>query len=144
MIDLIVSKYPAKNSSYIYKKIEKDIQEKKKSFLIVPEQYTLQTDIDFIESIKYKTVMDAKILSFNSFSRFIIDRVGGNKEEILSPNAKIMLITNILKENNNKLKLFRDNYKNVDFAKNLADIISQIKDNNIKAVSYTHLRAHET
>ena len=38
MIDLIVSKYPAKNSSYIYKKIEKDIQEKKKSFLIVPEQ----------------------------------------------------------------------------------------------------------
>lgn len=132
MIDLIVSKYPAKNSRYIYKKIEKDIQEKKKSFLIVPEQYTLQTDIDFIESIKYKTVMDAKILSFNSFSRFIIDRVGGNKEEILSPNAKIMLITNILKENNDKLKLFRDNYKNVDFAKNLADIISQIKDNNIK------------
>ena len=36
MIKIIMSKFPEENSSYIYKDIEKKLDNKEKSFLIVP------------------------------------------------------------------------------------------------------------
>lgn len=130
MIDLLVSPYPQEISSYIYKQIEKDLEEGKKSFLIVPEQYTLQSDIDFIDSIKYKTVMDAKVLSFNSLSRFIIDKLGKNELESLSSNGKIMLLNKILQDINGNLDLLKNAYTNVEFLEDISKLISNLKDYN--------------
>ena len=59
MINTIISKSPSANSKYIYKRIEKDLDRKERSFLIVPEQYTLQSDINLMDNISYNTVMDA-------------------------------------------------------------------------------------
>ena len=73
MIRLIISKEAREASLYLYKKIEERLEQGKKSILIVPEQYTLETDINFLRSVKYKAVMDAKVLSFSSFSSFFMD-----------------------------------------------------------------------
>lgn len=129
MINLIISKSPSANSKYIYKKIEEDIANKQKSFLIVPEQYTLQTDINLMENISYSTVMDIKVLSFSSLSRFILDRIGGLGEEPLSKSGKIMILTNILRDLNDDLVLFKDNYLNADFIEDIESLITTIKDN---------------
>ena len=129
MINLIISKSPSANSRYTYQKIEEDIKRGEKSFLIVPEQYTLQTDINLMENISYKTVMDVKVLSFSSLSRFILDRTGGLSEEGLSKSGKIMILTNILGDLNNELTLFKNNYQNPDFIEDIEGLITTIKDN---------------
>lgn len=129
MINLIISKSPSANSKYIYKRIEEDIANKQKSFLIVPEQYTLQTDINLMENISYSTVMDIKVLSFSSLSRFILDRIGGLGEEPLSKSGKIMILTNILRDLNDDLVLFKNNYLNADFIEDIESLITTIKDN---------------
>ena len=129
MINLIISKSPSANSKYIYKKIEEDIKNGEKSFLIVPEQYTLQTDINLMKNISFSTVMDAKVLSFSSLSRFILDRIGGLGQESLSKSGKIMILTNILRDLNDDLVLFKNNYLNADFVEDIESLISTIKDN---------------
>lgn len=129
MINLIISKSPSANSKYIYKKIEEDIANKQKSFLIVPEQYTLQTDINLMENISYSTVMDTKVLSFSSLSRFILDRIGGVGGENLSKSGKIMILSNILRDLNDDLILFKNNYINADFVEDIESLITTIKDN---------------
>lgn len=130
MIDVAISRYTKDTSRFIYKKIEKDLINKEKSFLIVPEQYTLQSDVDFIDKINFSTVMDAKVLSFNSLSQFIIDRLGKSQKEALTNTGKIMLLTKILSDINEDLELFKNAYKNVEFVEDISLLISNIKEYN--------------
>lgn len=130
MINLAISRYPADTSLYIYKEIEKDLDKKEKSFLIVPEQYTLQSDIDFIDHVKFSTVIDAKVLSFNSLSHFIIEKIGKSPHEPLTNTGKIMILTKILSDINDDLDLLKNSYKNVDFVEDISLLISNIKEYN--------------
>lgn len=140
MINIIISKSPNANSKYIYKKIEENLDNNEKAFLIVPEQYTLQSDINLIDNISYKTVMDAKVLSFSSLSRFIIDRTGGLADNILSKSGKIILLSNILRDINDDLTLFKGKYNNIDFINDIESIITNIKDNNFDQSFYENIK----
>ena len=128
MIKIIMSKFPEENSSYIYKDIEKKLEKKEKSYLIVPEQYTLESDMDFIDSIKYKSVMDAKVLSFSSLISYISQRLSIKKKENLSQVSKTILLTSVLDEINEKLKLFSDKSFDIDFINSLSDFFTNIKE----------------
>lgn len=140
MINIIISKSPNANSKYIYEKIEENLDNKEKAFLIVPEQYTLQSDINLMDNISYKTVMDAKVLSFSSLSRFIIDRTGGLADNILSKSGKIILLSNILRDINDDLTLFKGKYNNIDFINDIESIITNIKDNNFDQSFYENIK----
>lgn len=129
MITTIISRSPSANSKYIYKKIEENLDNKEKAFLIVPEQYTLQSDINLMENISYNTVMDAKVLSFSSLSRYIIDKTGGLSDNILSKSGKIILLSNILRDINDDLTLFKGKSHNIDFINDIESFITDIKDN---------------
>ena len=128
MIKIIMSKFPEENSSYIYKDIEKKLDNKEKSFLIVPEQYTLESDMDFIDSIKYKSVMDAKVLSFSSLISYISQRLSLKKKENLNQVSKAILLTSVLDEINENLKLFSNKSFDIDFVNNLSDFFTNIKE----------------
>lgn len=140
MIRLIISKEAREASLYLYKKIEERLETRKKSILIVPEQYTLETDINFLRSVKYKAVMDAKVLSFSSFASFFMDNYNEGKLEFLNKEGKVLLLTNILQDLKDDLDLFENSYQNIDFINSLVGLISAFKDNNFdedffKAVS---------
>lgn len=130
MIRLIISKDAREASLYLYKKIEERLKQGKKSILIVPEQYTLETDINFLRSVKYKAVMDAKVLSFSSFSSFFMDNFNQGKLEFLNKEGKVLLLTNILQDLKDNLDLFENSYQNIDFINSLVGLISTFKDNN--------------
>lgn len=130
MIRLIISKEAREASLYLYKKIEERLETGKKSILIVPEQYTLETDINFLRSVKYKAVMDAKVLSFSSFASFFMDNYNEGKLEFLNKEGKVLLLTNILQDLKDDLDLFENSYQNIVFINSLVGLISAFKDNN--------------
>ena len=129
MIRLIISESAENASLYLYKKIEERLDSGKKSILIVPEQYTLETDINFLKSIKYRAVMDAKVLSFSSFASFFMDNLSEGKLEFLDKEGKVLLLTNILQDLKDDLDLFKNSYQNIDFINSLVGLISSFKDN---------------
>lgn len=130
MIRLIIAEAAENASAYLYKKIEERLDEGKKSILIVPEQYTLETDINFLKAVKYKAVMDAKVLSFSSFASFFMDNFTEGKLEFLNKEGKVLLLTNILQDLKDDLKLFENSYQNIDFINSIVGLISSFKDNN--------------
>ena len=144
MIRLVISDSAENSSLYLYKKIEERLDEGKKSILIVPEQYTLETDINFLKSIKYKAVMDAKVLSFSSFASFFMDNFSEGKFEFLNKEGKVLLLTNILQDLKDDLKVFENSYQNIDFINSIVGLISSFKDNKFdeeffKSVSKSHI-----
>ncbi|MDU5229954.1 MAG: ATP-dependent deoxyribonuclease subunit B, partial [Anaerococcus sp.] len=142
MINTIISKSAYANSMYTYKKIEENLDNKQKAFLIVPEQYTLQSDINLIDNISYNTAMDAKVLSFSSLARFIIDRTGGLSDNILTKSGKIIMLSNVLRDINGDLTLFKDKYNNIDFINDIESIITNIKDNNFDQTFYQNIESN--
>ena len=143
MIKLIISDDGKTNSSYFYKKIENRLDYGKKSILIVPEQYTLETDINFLENIKYKAVMDAKVLSFSSFASFFMDNFLDEKHEFLNKEGKLILLTSILQDLNDDLILFKNSYQNIDFINSLVGLISSFKDNNFDEEFFNNILSSE-
>lgn len=142
MINTIISKSAYANSMYTYKKIEENLDNKQKAFLIVPEQYTLQSDINLIDNISYNTAMDAKVLSFSSLARFIIDRTGGLSDNILTKSSKIIMLSNVLRDINGDLTLFKDKYNNIDFINDIELIITNIKVNNFDQTFYQNIESN--
>lgn len=130
MINTIISKNPDQISNYIYKEIEKDLKAHKKAILLVPEQYTLESDINFIENIGFDAVMDAKVLSFSSLKSMIFRKIGLEEKDFLSKQGKIMVITSLLQDLNDELALFKNKASNIDFVNSISDLIGSFKDNN--------------
>lgn len=128
MIDVIMSKFPKENSLFIYKEIEKKLENNEKSFLIVPEQYTLESDMDFINNIKYEAVMDAKVLSFKSLLTYLYQRLDIKKKESINNTSKTIIITSVLYELDDKLKLFSNKAEDIDFVNDLAQFFANIKE----------------
>lgn len=143
MISIIISDDGNTNSHHLYKKIENRLDSGKKSILIVPEQYTLETDINFLKSIKYKAVMDAKVLSFSSFASFFMDNFLDTKHEFLNKEGKLILLTSILQDLNDDLILFKNSYQNIDFINSLVGLISSFKDNNFDEDFFNNILASE-
>lgn len=137
MIEIIAGGKSSAISNLIYKDIEKRLEEGKKSILIVPEQYTLETDIEFLKSISFKSVMDAKVLSFSSFESFILDRVKRSDKKFLNREGKVMVLSNIIQDLD--LRLFKGAHKNLDFVDSLVDLISSFKENKIGDDFYDRL-----
>ncbi|MDO5047214.1 MAG: PD-(D/E)XK nuclease family protein [Anaerococcus sp.] len=129
MIRNIISRFPRENSKHIYKLIEKDLREGRKAILLVPEQYTLQTDINLMDNISSKTVIDAKVLSYSSLRSFILGKIGLDQGDFLSKNGKIMVLTRVLQDLDKDLNLFSNKSSNIDFIQNIGSLISSIKDN---------------
>lgn len=141
MIRLIISDEAKTNSLYFYKKIEERLDRGKKSILIVPEQYTLETDINFLSSIKYKAVMDAKVLSFSSLASYFMENFDEGKLEFLNKEGKVLLLTNILQDLKDELNLFENSYQNIDFINSIVSLISAFKDNNFDDEFFKEIEA---
>lgn len=130
---ILLSKIPSYNTLKVYESIRKNIAEDRRSFLIVPEQFTLQKDMQLINNIDRDCVISSKVFSFNSLSEYILTEVGGKTREVITEIGKNMLLSNLLKSGNEGLTIFKDNYENTGFIQNLSQLISELKQDGINS-----------
>ena len=73
--------------------------------VIVPEQFTLQTQKDIVSMHPNHGVMNVDILSFMRFAYRIFDEVGGNAYPILEDTGKSMVLRKVVTEKRKDLIL---------------------------------------
>lgn len=66
--------------------------------IIVPEQFTLQTQKDIVSMHPNHGVMNVDILSFMRFAYRIFDEVGGSGYPVLEDTGKSMVIRKVVEE----------------------------------------------
>ena len=89
-------------SEFCLKSIDKKIREcdkDNKLILLVPDQYTFQSEKKLLEHTGEKSLLRAEVLSFKRMANRVFDRVGGRTENIIEDSGKNMLIYKLLKEN---------------------------------------------
>ncbi|MGL5616937.1 MAG: helicase-exonuclease AddAB subunit AddB [Sarcina sp.] len=116
-------------TNYCVKEIKKRIDNKEdnKYILIVPEQFTFQTENRLLNEIGEKSVLNAEVLSFKRIAHRIFNNCGGLTKRVIKDAGKNMLIYKVLEELSDKMKAFGVASKKDGFIDIISTLISELK-----------------
>lgn len=114
----------------IKKKIEKD-DRNNKLILIVPEQYTFDTERKFLSTVTEKGLLRGEVLSFKGMAHRVFDECGGRVDVRISDSGKNMLIYKLLKDRGEDLEYFNRMAKKQGFSSIISKLITELKKYNI-------------
>jgi ATP-dependent helicase/nuclease subunit B len=127
-LQLILGSSGAGKSYQLYKEvIAKSMDNPDTNYLvIVPEQFTLQTQKDIVSMHPKSGTMNIDILSFLRLAYRIFDEVGGNDVPVLEDTGKSMVLRKIVANKKRELELFNHDVQKQGFIDELKSLISEI------------------
>ncbi len=121
--------------------IEESRQHRETNYLvIVPEQFTLQTQKDIVTMHPEHGVMNVDILSFLRFAYRIFDEIGGYDAPVLEDTGKSMVLRKVISEKRKELILFGTNVKKPGFIGELKSVLSELYQYNIRPEDFNKLQ----
>lgn len=114
----------------IKKKIENNTGNNK-LILIVPEQYTFDTEKKFLEVVTEKGFLRGEVLSFKRMAHRVFEECGGRTDVKISDSGRNMLIYKLLRENGDNLQYFNRMSKEQGFSSIVSKAITEFKKYNI-------------
>ncbi|MFP4697901.1 MAG: helicase-exonuclease AddAB subunit AddB [Eubacteriales bacterium] len=112
--------------------IEKSLQDEKNNYiLLVPEQFTLQTQKDIVSQHPCNGIMSIEVLSFQRLAYRIFEEVSGITKKILEESGKSMVIRKVIEDKKDDLKIFYQNLDKIGVINELKSSITELFQYNI-------------
>ena len=120
-------------SYYCLNQIKKKLTNDKnnKLIMLVPDQYTFQTEKKLLEYVGEKSLLRAEVLSFKRMATRVFDKCGGRAINVIEDSGKNMLIYKLLKDKGEELKYFNRISKQQGFVGIVSKSITEFKKYNI-------------
>lgn len=114
-------------SHYLYQHIiEESLCHPDVNFLIlVPEQFTMQTQKDLVSMHPKKGIMNIDVLSFGRLAHRIFEEVGGDDRVILDDEGKNLILRKIAGDFEQELKVLSGNLKKQGYISEVKSVISE-------------------
>ncbi len=114
-------------SHYLYQKVTEEAAKNpdKNYIVLVPEQFTMQTQKDLVMASPRKGILNVDVLSFNRLAYRIFEETGGNDRVILDDVGKSFVIRKIAGDYEKDLKLLGGNLKKPGFISEMKSVISE-------------------
>ena len=120
-------------SHYLYEWVTKESMEhpEKNYIVLVPEQFTMQTQRDFVVASPRKGILNVEVLSFNRLAHRVFEETGGTNRIVLDDVGKNLVIRKVAGDNEEKLKVLGGNLKKMGYISEMKSIISEFTQYNI-------------
>lgn len=120
-------------SYYCFKDIKKAIEkeENNKLILLVPEQFSFQSEKNLLHYIGEHAISRAEVISFKRMAYKVFNEVGGITHQHMNESGKSMLIYKIITEYADRFKIFNKSAKQEGFVDTVSDMITELKRYNI-------------
>lgn len=133
MLQFILGR-PASGKTYtVLKRIKELAAQKKYSVLIVPEQFTFETEKAVLKILGEEATLFVKVISFTRLYDEIGRNIGGIAGTFLRDSDKIVFMNKTLNAVAGDLKLWGKYKSSVSFAKTLLDTIGEFKINSVSS-----------
>ncbi|MCR4956338.1 MAG: exodeoxyribonuclease V subunit gamma [Lachnospiraceae bacterium] len=124
-LQMILGRAGSGKSSYLYEKL---ISEAKNNpdqtyLMLVPEQFTLSTQREFVERTENHCIMNIDVLSFERLCYRVFDELGISDLTVLEDIGKTLMIRRVVKEKQKDLTILK---KNIDKPAYLDQVKSQL------------------
>lgn len=129
----IVGRAGSGKTTLIYKEILKNSKEnrKKRLILLVPEQFTLQAEIDLISKMNLEGIMMVEVLSFERLVYKVLSDLGGLRTSTINELGKVMILKRLFDLNQKNLKVYQRVSNQSGFLMSVCDLIGEFKRNDI-------------
>lgn len=120
-------------SHYVLHDIKRNIEEgvSHKVVMLVPEQFSFQSERNLLKVVGASGIIKAEVLSFKRLCHRVFSEVGGVTLRRIDDTGKSMLIYNILEEMGKQMKVFGKSVKQQGFIDIVSDAIKEFKRYNI-------------
>ncbi|MDD3218214.1 MAG: helicase-exonuclease AddAB subunit AddB [Lachnospiraceae bacterium] len=107
--------------------IQEAIANPKQQYLVlVPEQFTMQTQKQLVQMHPDSGIMNIDILSFQRLAYRVFEELGGYDEILLEETGKSLILQKIAQENKKKLKVLGGNLKKTGYISEMKSFISEL------------------
>lgn len=125
----------AGKSHYIYNKIIEESMENpgKQYIILVPEQFTMQTQKDIVSMHPRKGIMNIDVLSFERLAFQVLGEVGQIQQEILEETGKSMVLRKVAQEKKKELKVLGAKMDKQGYVSQMKSMVSELRQYEITA-----------
>lgn len=126
-LQFIMGPSGAGKSHYLYQWVTTEsLKNPKKNYIVlVPEQFTLQTQKDLCLASPRKGILNVEVLSFNRLAHRVFEEVGENQRLVLDDVGKNFVIRKVAGDREEHLKILRSNLKKMGYISEIKSIISE-------------------
>ena len=126
-LQLILGNSGAGKSHYIFEKIIKEAAEapEKQFLVLVPEQFTMQTQKDLVMMHPRRGIMNIDVLSFERLAHRVFEEVGGEHRRILEDTGKNLILRRLAEEKKDELTLLGGNMKKLGYISEIKSLLSE-------------------
>lgn len=120
-------------SSYLYQTIlEQAAGNPDKNFLvIVPEQFTMQTQRELVERQENHAIMNVDVLSFARLAYRVFDELGKQDLVVLEETGKNLVLRKVAEQKKTELKVLGGNMNKMGYVSEVKSLISELTQYNI-------------
>lgn len=114
-------------SHYLYQKItEESLKHQEKNYIVlVPDQFTMQTQRDLVAASPRKGILNVDVLSFNRLAHRVFEETGEGQRMILNDIGKSFVLRKIAGDYESKLRVLGGNLKKTGFISEVKSVISE-------------------
>ena len=127
MIEIIT----ARHQNHVFDEMVKRINVLESNIVLVPDQITVQTEMDLIQSLEIEGLIYTEVLSFRRFFDRLFDRMNWHEEHYVDNQGKIMLMRKILEENHKGLGVFSNAWRKDGFLLEMVKLMDEFRRNEI-------------
>ncbi len=120
-------------SHYILQEINRNLQDggEDRLILLVPEQFTLQSERDIIRKLKLPGIMRVEVLSFTRLAQRVFNEVGGLTRTLLNEQGKNMVLRKMIDEVTRDLTIYKRAAQQEGFVSKIGELITELKQQDI-------------
>lgn len=114
-------------SHYLYEWVttESLAHPEKNYIVLVPEQFTMQTQKDLVMASPRKGILNIEVLSFNRLAHRVFEELGENNRIVLDDVGKNFVIRKVAGDHEENLKVLGANLKKMGYITEMKSIISE-------------------
>jgi len=120
-------------SHQIFREIEQNLQNggKQRLILLVPEQFTLQSERDLIQKLNLPGIMRVEVLSVSRLAVRVFNEVGGLTRTLLNEQGKNMVLRKIIDEVSSDLTIYKKAAQKDGFIEKFSKLLADLKQQDI-------------
>ena len=114
-------------SHYIYEQVIREAGEHPEGFyyVIVPEQFTMQTQKTLVEMSPSKGILNIDVLSFERLAYRVFEETGGDEKVILDDTGKTMVLQKMVQKHQKDLPYLGSQMKKPGYLDEVKSLLSE-------------------
>lgn len=127
-LQLVFGSSGSGKSDYVYRSVleQSEVQSERTFFVLVPEQFTMQTQRELVARHERHSIMNVDVVSFNRLAYRIFDELGMGNLSILEETGKNLVLRRVAKEQQDNLMLMKTSMKKAGYISEMKSIISEL------------------